>query len=73
MGTSQEKNEIFFAARCRWKNLIPKTQPATLQLGCVLGYKDYKVNGGKVGRKKGSIKTNEQKKEEYKEIIQLLK
>ena len=38
-----------------------------------LGYKDYKVNGGKVGRKKGSIKTNEQKKEKYKEIIQLLK
>ena len=37
------------------------------------GYKNYKANGGKVGRKKGSIKTNEQKKEEYKEIIQLLK
>lgn len=37
------------------------------------GYKNYKANGGKVGRKKGSIKTTEQKKEEYKEIIQLLK
>lgn len=37
------------------------------------GYKNFKANGGKVGRKKGSIKTNEQKKEEYKEIIQLLK
>ena len=37
------------------------------------GYKNYKANGGKVGRKKGSIKTNEQKREEYKEIIQLLK
>ena len=30
-------------------------------------------NGGKVGRKKGSIKTDEQKREEYKEVIQLLK
>ena len=37
------------------------------------GYKNYKANGGKVGRKKGSIKTDEQKKEEYKEVIQLLK
>ena len=37
------------------------------------GYRNYKANGGKVGRKKGSIKTTEQKKEEYKEIIQLLK
>ena len=37
------------------------------------GYKNYKANGGKVGRKKGSIKTDEQKKEEYKDVIQLLK
>ena len=37
------------------------------------GYKNFKANGGKVGRKKGSIKTDEQKKEEYKEVIQLLK
>lgn len=37
------------------------------------GYKNHRANGGKVGRKKGSIKTIEQKKEEYKEIIQLLK
>lgn len=37
------------------------------------GYKNYKANGGKVGRKKGSTKTDEQKKEEYKEVIQLLK
>ena len=37
------------------------------------GYKNYKANGGKVGRKKGCVKTDEQKKEEYKEAIQLLK
>lgn len=29
--------------------------------------------GGKLGRRKGSIKTAEQKKEEYKEVISLLK
>lgn len=37
------------------------------------GYNNYRANNGKVGRKKGSIKTTEQKKEEYKEVIQLLK
>ena len=37
------------------------------------GYKNFKANGGKVGRKKGSVKTCEQKKEEYKEVIQLLR
>ena len=37
------------------------------------GYRNHRANGGKVGRKKGSIKTNEQKREEYKEVIQLLK
>ena len=37
------------------------------------GRESYIANGGKLGRKKGSIKTTEQKKEEYKEIISLLK
>ena len=37
------------------------------------GYKNHRANGGKVGRKIGSTKSTEQKKEEYKEIIQLLK
>lgn len=37
------------------------------------GYRNYKTNGGKVGRKKGSVKTSEQKKEEYKDVIQLLR
>ena len=33
------------------------------------GRKSYIANGGKLGRKKGSVKTTEQKKEEYKEVI----
>lgn len=32
------------------------------------GYKNYKANGGKVGRKKGSIKTTEQKKKNTKRL-----
>ena len=33
----------------------------------------YIKNGGKLGRKPGSVKTSEQKREEYKEVISLLK
>lgn len=37
------------------------------------GRESYIAKGGKLGRKEGSIKTIEQKKEEYKEVISLLK
>lgn len=37
------------------------------------GRANYIRNGGKLGRKKGSVKTDEQMKEEYKEVIALLK
>lgn len=37
------------------------------------GLKSYVAKGGKVGRKKGSVKTMEQKAEEYRDIIAYLK
>ena len=37
------------------------------------GYKQYRKKGGKVGRKPGSVKSEEQKREEYKDVITLLK
>lgn len=37
------------------------------------GRKQYIAKGGKLGRKPGSIKTLDQKKEEYKDVIALLK
>ena len=37
------------------------------------GRQQYINRGGKLGRRKGSVKTIEQKKEEYKEVILLLK
>ncbi|WP_044266486.1 recombinase family protein [Bacteroides timonensis] len=37
------------------------------------GRANYIVKGGKLGRKTGSIKTEEKKRDEYKEVIQLLK
>ena len=37
------------------------------------GLKRYREQGGKVGRKVGSIKTNEQKQEEYAKVLRCLK
>ena len=37
------------------------------------GRDSYIKNGGKLGRKPGSVKTTEQKREEYKEVISLLR
>lgn len=37
------------------------------------GRENYIARGGKLGRKEGSTKTTEQKKEEYKDVISLLK
>lgn len=37
------------------------------------GLKNYVAKGGKVGRKKGSVKTLEQKEDEYRDIINYLK
>ena len=37
------------------------------------GRQQYINHGGKLGRRKGSVKTVEQKREEYKEVISLLK
>ena len=37
------------------------------------GRSNYIAKGGKLGRKTGSSKTEEKKREEYKEVIQLLK
>lgn len=37
------------------------------------GYKQYREKGGKVGRKPGSVKSEEKKREEYKDVITLLK
>lgn len=36
------------------------------------GYKQYREKGGKVGRKPGSVKSDEQKREEYKDVIAYL-
>jgi len=37
------------------------------------GRQQYIANGGKLGRKVGSTKSNDKKKEEYKEVLKLLK
>ena len=37
------------------------------------GRKQYVENGGQLGRKKGSVKTREQKEKEYKEVLTYLR
>ncbi len=37
------------------------------------GQKQYVAKGGQLGRKPGSVKTIEQKREEYKDVIALLR
>ena len=37
------------------------------------GYRNYREKGGKVGRKPGTVKSEETKRAEYKEVISLLK
>ena len=37
------------------------------------GRQQYINDGGRLGRRKGTVKTAERKKEEYKEVISLLK
>ena len=37
------------------------------------GQDSYIKDGGRLGRKPGSVKTSEQKREEYKEVISLLR
>ena len=37
------------------------------------GLQNYRAKGGKVGRKPGSFKTDEQKREEYRDVITMLK
>ena len=46
---------------------------ANIQYRLNSGRANYIAKGGKLGRKTGSIKTEEKKREEYKEVIQLLK
>ena len=53
-----------------WHHLLP---PAHIVYRLNSGRESYIANGGKLGRKKGSVKTTEQKKEEYKEVISFLK
>ena len=50
-----------------------RTVPVTPKFRLNSGRAQYIRNGGKLGRKVGSIKTTEQKKEEHKDIISYLK
>ena len=50
-----------------------ETMGLTLPSACNSGRANYVAKGGKLGRKKGSVKTEEKKLEEYRDTIALLK
>ena len=62
----------------QWMALINKTdvgniERSNIQYRLNSGRANYIAKGGKLGRKKGSIKTEDRKKEEYRDTIALLK
>ena len=52
---------------------VARMERKTIRERVESGYKNYRANGGKVGRKEGYKKSDEQMKEEYAEEIRLLK
>ena len=54
-------------------NTRPNIERGNIQYRLNSGRANYIAKGGKLGRKTGSTKTDDKKKEEYKEVIALLK
>ena len=52
---------------------VARMERKTIRERVESGYKNFRVNGGKVGRKVGYLKTDEAMKEQYVEEIKLLK
>ena len=61
------------ANKCKLTPLFDTSSTHRIVYRLYSGRDSYIANGGKLGRKKGCIKTAEQKKEEYKEVISFLK
>lgn len=68
-GTENELFTIMFAMY----SSFAKHERTAIQQRLESGYKQFRAKGGKVGRKVGYRKSDEQMEEEYKEAIKLLK
>lgn len=52
---------------------VARMERKTIRERVESGYKNFRANGGKVGRKVGSIKSKERKQEEYAKVIRSLR
>ena len=52
---------------------VARMERKTIRERVESGYKNFRANGGKVGRKIGSIKSKERKQEEYAKVIRSLR
>ena len=52
---------------------VARMERKTIRERVESGYKNFRANGGKVGRKAGSIKSKERKQEEYAKVIRSLR
>lgn len=69
----QGKPSLFAPVMLATLSTCAQLERENIQFRLNSGRKRYIENGGRLGRPKGSIKTNEQKLEEYREVITLLK
>ena len=52
---------------------VARMERKTIRERAESGYKNFRANGGKVGRKVGSVKSKERKQEEYAKVIRSLR
>ena len=63
------KPSLFSAIMCATLSTCAQLEKDSISFRLNSGRAQYVRNGGKLGRKKGSVKTKEQKEKEYKEVL----
>ena len=69
----QEKESPFLTIFIAVLGTCAQMERENIQYRLQSGYKNFREKGGKVGRKPGTVKSEETKRAEYKEVISLLK
>ena len=67
------KPSIFSAIMCATLSTCAQLERDSISFRLNSGRAQYVRNGGKLGRKKGSVKTKEQKEKQYKDVLLYLK
>lgn len=67
------KVSLFFPVVIATLSTCAQLERENIQFRLQSGREQYKKKGGKLGRPSGTVKSNEKKREEYKDVISLLK